>query len=116
MRKTNLRTDATHDRYERSYKDPDFFAYATTVEDYGWVYWRIISNGYPYDAIAEVHHMLIPVRQVAEEGQLTIEEWQELDRAKWDIQNDYDMIVFNFPQQQSQPHWLHYHLLKLKTN
>src|SRR5690349_10650335 len=39
-------------------------------------YWKIIVNEYPYDRIATMHHMLVPLRHVVER-ELTADERQE---------------------------------------
>ena len=115
MRKTLLRTDEMHQQYLNAEKNPDFYDSTTPIEVTE--YWKIIPNQYPYDAIAEVHHLLVPVRKVVNELDLNVMERVHLDECKAWIRDEqlYDMIIMNFPHQQSAPQRLHYHLIKLKT-
>lgn len=44
-------------------------------------HWKIVSNNFPYDRIAELHNMIVPVRHCAEE-ELTQEELTEYASIK----------------------------------
>lgn len=112
IRKTALRSAEMHQRYSTAEKDPTFFETSASIQD---LYaWRIIENHFPYDVIATEHHMLIPRRKVASHTELTLQELDELNRFIGQNQY-YDAILLNFAKAQSQPHWLHYHLLVFKT-
>lgn len=45
-------------------------------------HWRIILNSFPYDLIANKHHMVVPMRHVSEK-ELSDEEWDELFDIKY---------------------------------
>lgn len=113
MRKTNLRTPEMHEKYINATKDPDFYENTPSVEDF--VHWRIIENSYPYDAIATVHHMLVPRRVFQHPKEMTVEEMLEFSMLEnFTLVDTYDFISRNFPANQSAPQRLHYHLLALK--
>ena len=102
-----------HDKYEKATKDPNFFDTAESIEEY--VHWRIIGNSYPYDAIASVHHMLIPNREFASLQDMTLEEAMEFSMLYQFTLSEYDSITLNTPKNQSFPQRLHFHLLILRV-
>jgi len=112
MRRTALRTKEMHTKYLTFSKDPNFFETALSIKEF--VHWRIINNNFPYDAITDTHHMLIPKRQAASKDDLEAEEMVEFVRIEKWLEQNYDAVMLNFPKNQSQPHWLHYHLLDFK--
>jgi len=113
MRKTTLRSDAMHTKYLTYPKDKDFMVNAPSIKDYQ--YWRIIENKFPYDTIAKTHHLLVPRRQALNWVDLDIDEMTELDNLMvYDLPQDYDMILLNFPKAQSVKDWLHFHLIVVK--
>jgi len=75
-----------------------------------------MENSFPYDLVADVHHMLIPIdcykteedcpSVVLEEAGLIFDELNE--------EGFYDCMMRNFTIAQSVPTHLHYHLLKWK--
>ena len=81
-----------------------------------YTHWRLITNRFPYDRVADVHHQLIPKRHTNGED-LTEEEERELKELKQSVLNqlDYNYIMQSLPKQMSIPAHLHYHLLKVKT-
>jgi diadenosine tetraphosphate (Ap4A) HIT family hydrolase len=113
MRKTTLRSPAMHTKYLTHPKDPNFMNTANSIRDFN--YWRIIENKFPYDTIAETHHMLVPKRQALNWVDLDIDEMTELDGLiMYDLPEQYDMILLNFPKAQSVKDWLHFHLIVVK--
>jgi len=76
-------------------------------------YWNIINNDFPYDNIAEVHHLLVPKRHVDEEGDLESDEYIELLSIKKNLGTDYDSIIENLPSVRSIQGHYHLHLIKL---
>ena len=114
IRRTSLRTDEMHDTYVNTKKDPNFYENAESLLEYE--FWRVIQNQFPYDTIATTHDLLIPKRQVVSELHLTSLERVELYQIKSKIIEDqaYDMLVWNFPHQQSAPSRLHYHLIVVR--
>lgn len=79
-------------------------------------YWFIMMNDFPYDAVAETHHMIVTKREIAFDWKLLSkeekEEFQELCEGY--IKDNYDVIYENLPSGQTQPGWFHINLLKLK--
>jgi diadenosine tetraphosphate (Ap4A) HIT family hydrolase len=113
MRKTTLRSPEMHEQYLSAPKDPNFMSTANSIRDFN--YWRIIENKFPYDTIAETHHMLVPKRQALNWVDLDIDEMTELDGLiMYDLPEQYDMILLNFPKAQSVKDWLHFHLIVVK--
>lgn len=77
-------------------------------------YWRIIDNKFPYDKIAEVHHMITPKRHVAE-GSLDEEEKEELYKIKTTyVAKNYDFIIEASPRLKTIPAHFHLHLIVQK--
>ena len=80
-------------------------------------YWVIINNDFPYDAIANVSHMILPKRKFSFDWKLmNAVERAELDQLKQNgyISKNYDVIWENLPIGQTIPGRFHLHLLKLK--
>ncbi len=90
-----LRTDEMEDKY-RDYraqmKDVAcFLCTAKPLKEFK--YWKILLNNFPYDKIAETHHMIMPLRHVIDR-EITKEEWQELlDIRAGYIEENYDFIL-----------------------
>ena len=77
-------------------------------------FWKLCKNDFPYDAVAQVHHMLIPKRHVTDDG-LSEEELHELKTLKKGVVNDnYDYIVDSTNRTKSIPTHVHLHLLSIK--
>ncbi len=72
-------------------------------------HWKIITNDFPYDRIARVHHMLVPYRHVTERG-LSETERREL----LDIKRDYiNKSAYNWLMEAAKGHKTipdHFHL------
>ncbi len=79
-------------------------------------YWVIIPNRFPYDAIAEINHMLFIKRDVKFDWDLLKEEEKEelIFLKKNYLSENYDSILENLPAAQTVPGRFHLHLLKLK--
>ncbi len=78
------------------------------------VYWKVIPNEYPYDLIAETHHMVVPLRHVAE-AELTEEEKKELYQIKNSYINEhYEYVLEATHKQKSVPAHFHLHLMVIK--
>lgn len=113
------RTVETHNRYleERAAGlqtlDHCPLCAAKTIEAF--TYWRIIDNKYPYDAVARVHHQIIPLRHT-DGADLTHEEAAELQTLKQTALNDtYNVLLEALPRNKSIPGHLHYHLIVPKV-
>ena len=79
-------------------------------------HFRLIENGFPYDAIAEVSHILYPKRHI-KENEYTQEEINELNNIKTGyLQNaDYNYLMQGITRT-SIPAHVHYHGIKLLKN
>ncbi len=56
-------------------------------------HWKIIENSFPYDLIAKIHHMIVPLRHVMEDD-LNKAELDELRVIKEStINKKYDYII-----------------------
>jgi hypothetical protein len=80
-------------------------------------HWRLTGNRFPYDRVAEVHHMLIPKRHTNGED-LTTEERAELTLLlKTELNTrDYNYVMQSLPKNMSIPAHLHYHLITAKQH
>ncbi len=73
--------------------------------------WKIIKNEYPYDKIALVHDMLVPIRHVTQD-QLTQEEIDELNEIKETyIHSTYEWILEATTKMKSIPDHFHIHMI-----
>lgn len=104
-------------------KDPSHCPFTEAKEGDGIIlkqfdYWLIMDNLFPYDAIAEVNHMIFPKRKVAFDWDLlSQEERNELEELKKTyISEHYDVLYENLPSGQTKPGYFHLHLLKLKRS
>lgn len=79
-----------------------------------WKYWVLVENEFPYDAITEKHHMLVPIRKFAESGEMKINEWLEFFNIKKELQNEYNCFLENTKKGRSVPTLYHLHLLSWK--
>ena len=76
-------------------------------------YWNIVPNEYPYDLIAETHHMLQPKRHCTA-LELTTAERDELHTIKFEyLQHHYDFVSESLPHTSSIPEHHHLHLIKI---
>lgn len=112
MRQTNLRTQETHDLYVNAIKDLNFIEKAKPLKE--WAHWKKIAVQYPYDNVAEKHYLLAPKRKFVSLNEITFTELTELLKILNSLQSQYDQISMNFPNAQSIPTHLHFHLLTLK--
>lgn len=78
--------------------------------------WFIMVNDFPYDAVAEINHMIVTKREVSFDWkQLTKSELKEFQVLRDTyLKDNYDVIYENLPSGQTQPGWFHLNLLKLK--
>ncbi len=83
-----------------------------TIEEFK--YWRIVENLFPYDAIARVHHMILPKRH-ASDDELSSEEKEEFDSIKESyIQQTYEFLIEPMRHRRSIPAHSHLHLIVAK--
>ena len=74
----------------------------------------MINNTFPYDRIAETHHMIIPNSHVTEEG-LSDEVKREFKKIKDEyIHKNYEYIIEATHKKKSIPEHFHLHLIVAK--
>jgi diadenosine tetraphosphate (Ap4A) HIT family hydrolase len=114
----DFRTDTTHNAYQGAraaghLEDVCRLCEAETITEFS--HWRIIANNFPYDAIAAVHHMLIPTRHT-KEAALTPDERAELLQLKEQNLDAYDFLLESNRHKRSIPAHYHIHLLVPKED
>ncbi len=78
-------------------------------------YWKIVENSFPYDLIADTHHMLMPLRHVVEKD-LTFAEVEELKKIKMEVVDEkYDYIIESTHNTKSLPSHFHLHIIVGKS-
>ena len=79
-------------------------------------YWKVITNDFPYDAIASRHDLLVTLQHTTDK-QLTPEELQELQEIKTDhISKKYDYMMESMPGNKTIPEHHHLHLINQLIN
>ncbi len=74
-------------------------------------HWKIIPNAYPYDRIAAVHDMIMPIRHVTE-SELNAEEIEELNQIKKEhLHQEYDFMMEATTRVKTIPAHFHLHLI-----
>lgn len=117
---TYLRSDATWDAYQKEPLRGADECFLCAPENLTIVkvfqYWLIVENQYPYDNVAEVHHMLVPIRHFARERDADRAESSEALEILQNLEEDseYDCILKNYPKGQSHRSHFHYHLITWK--
>lgn len=76
-------------------------------------HWKLLENSFPYDLIADTHHMIVPLRH-ASGSELTQEEWREYQELKQTLMQEYDQLVENTERHKTIPQHFHVHLLVIK--
>ena len=119
FRPSPLRTPETNERYRkyaesRSPDDRCPLCAAETLVDFD--HWRIIDNAFPYDEIAEVHHLLIPKAHISHREKNFMPIWGNfaMDIEKY-VFASYDAVTLNCPAAQTVPDHMHFHLITYKT-
>lgn len=111
-----LRTKETEAKYKEVIKAGHLkngcpLCKAATIKEF--VHWRIIDNAYPYDAVAEKHHMIVTKEHV-DENDLSQTAAKELLNLKPQLSDDYMYLLESLPKQKSIPRHHHLHLLVAK--
>ena len=77
-------------------------------------FWKIVQNDFPYDRIASIHHMVIPIRH-AGEAELSTEERDELANIKDAYMNaHYEYFIEAARKNKSIPGHFHLHLIVME--
>ena len=115
-----LRTPQTEKKYQEKKQDP-----ATRTRVFNpeaeevlreFNYWFLIPNKFPYDLIAEKHHMLIPKRVFGELGEANEAELAELAEIKRELGPEYHYIIETTSARRSIGAHLHLHFILIKEN
>lgn len=78
-------------------------------------FWLLVENEYPYDKIAEKHHLLVPRENVSDYHQLSWGAKQELtDVRRWANGMRYDVLMENMSHRRTIKQQFHMHLIKYK--
>jgi hypothetical protein len=107
---TSLRTYDTEVRYQLDKAEGKTRPLEEEPSIQDWERWRLIDNSYPYDAVFEKHHMLIPT-----EGYRQTVKDDDLHAILEELAPEYDFWFVNFPHRQSIKNLLHIHLVKHKS-
>lgn len=81
-----------------------------------WNNWVLINNEFPYNAVFDTHHMLVPKRCSVPKEKLLKEERNELEDILDELSEVYDCYMVNYPKKQSIKTHYHIHLLIYKTD
>jgi len=77
-------------------------------------HWVVIPNFFPYDALSDVHNMLLPKRKFPNLSDASKDELVELEAIKPDLAETYDTILENLGSTRSIGAWFHFQLIKWK--
>ncbi len=78
-------------------------------------YWKIVENSFPYDTIADTHHMVVPIEHKTEDL-ITQEEWSEYQTIKRGfIDKNYDHLIESTTKRKTIPNHFHIHLITRKS-
>ena len=108
---TTLRTPKTAKRYLEYLQNAAKNAGCSLCEKKSFKcfkYWKVAENSFPYDQIATIHHLLLPIRHVSE-AELSSEELAEFRtiRARF-VNAAYDYVIESTERNRSIRN--HYHL------
>lgn len=116
---SSFRTKETQERYNK--EKNDFPAEITCplcgaepIKKFN--HWKIVENKFPYDRIADIHHMLVPLNHV-NELEISNELIEEMKQIKKDIlHHEYEVIFESTNKFKSVPGHHHLHLLVSKKS
>ena len=111
------RLPETEKRYQEylSLNIPPFSSF-TLIKQYE--FWMIIKNDFPYDAVFDKHHLLLPKRKVSQFRDITIREQEEYHAILHTAleQGDYDFYFINANKKRSVQSYWHAHLATWQKN
>lgn len=110
----SLRWAASNEKYIRAGKRGLFRELWQMPPIKEFKYFTIISNDFPHDRIADVHHMLIPKRIVNSWKKLHWYELREFRKMDEYLSAHYDGIALNLPSINSITNIVHWHLYRYK--
>lgn len=113
----SFRTPEAEQKYVDFRKTPEFgkdcaLCSEPAIKQYK--HWKIVKNNFPYDRIASVHNMIVPLEHKTEMD-IGKEEWIEFQQIKKDyLDKTYEFIIEATSQKKSIPQHLHLHLIIAK--
>ncbi len=115
MQTPTLRTEETEAKYQKL-KDEGGLGQECALCRVGpknvFTHWKIVPNEFPYDKIAKVHDMLVPLRHTAE---LNEEEKAEFELIKNSYVNEhYRYLLEATNRTKSIPNHFHIHMIEIK--
>lgn len=112
----SLRSRKTEEQYKKAIENGELniCPLCTAEPLQTFTHWKIIKNKFPYDTIAEEHHMIVPHRHCTYDS-LTTGEIKELTSIKKEVYNSYHYLLEGLGNNVSIPDHSHLHLLKLKS-
>jgi len=109
-----LRTPESEEKYQAYLKTEAHLQSCSLCDKeslHTFAFWKIVENSFPYDKIAETHHLIVSLRH-ASGKELNAEERGELDTIKEDFINPrYEWIVEPAHVNKSIPSHAHLHLI-----
>jgi diadenosine tetraphosphate (Ap4A) HIT family hydrolase len=113
----SLRTKEMYDRYKKfvvEHPTNTCVLYAKeAITDFH--FWKIVTNDFPYDFIADTHHILVS-KQHVKESEITQEEWTEYYSIKSEyLQQNYEFFIETQQVKQGIPEHFHIHLITSKN-
>jgi len=70
--------------------------------------WRVVKNRFPYDKVCAYHHLAVFKGEIL----YPLEKFEQEIMVNLDY--EYDLVLYNFPRNQSVLDEKHIHLIKLK--
>lgn len=117
----SLRSKEVSERYKRDRVagewDTETYTFDwqnTALQEF--THWALVPSNYPYDLIAEVHHLLVPKRVFPTYREVNEEEYEELKSIKDKLKDHYDFILENLPSKITISSHYHLHFIKMRTD
>lgn len=116
---TLLRTPETFEKYHNNPKresDDCFICDQPTLGFYDYDLWKLTMNEFPYDAVAQEHLLLSPVRHVGLYTELTVSERVQLEEIKEELseQGVFDTMIENLTRGRTFLAHYHVHIVQWK--
>lgn len=117
---SSLRTPPIEQAYNTYRAEHDFKDHCPLCDKKAlrtFTYWKIVPNDFPYDKLAKVHNMIVPLRHTVE-AEFTDGEIEELRKIKHEIMlsPEYDFVMeITEPHKTIPPHF-HMHIIALRDD
>lgn len=110
----SFRTTITQGQYDRDRQEGKTKSLLDEPPLMDFKYWKVITNAYPHDRIADAHDMLILKRECSKLWRINVFELIELRTILEALNYQYDTVTFNLASVQSVKTIPHFHLYQLK--